>query len=68
MAGGMELRFLRALKVQISEPENLAKIPLSVEFLRDEKNLGHSEKKILNIQLQGHDSELNSLYFPRKTP
>ena len=32
------------------------------------KNLGHSEKKIFNKHFQGANSELNSLYFPRKTP
>ena len=37
-------------------------------FIRDEKNLGHSKKKIFNKHFQGANSELNSLYFPRKTP
>ena len=30
--------------------------------------MGHSEKKIFNKHFQGANSELNSLYFPRKTP
>ena len=36
--------------------------------LEMKKDLGHSEKKILNKHIQGANSELNSLYFPRKTP
>ena len=32
------------------------------------KNLGHSENNIFNKHFQGANSELNSLYFPRKTP
>ena len=32
------------------------------------KNLGHSDRKILNKHLEGANSELNSRYFPRKTP
>ena len=30
--------------------------------------VSHSEKKIFNKHFQGANSELNSLYFPRKTP
>ena len=39
-----------------------------LSFLTDEKNLGRSEKKNFNKHFQGAYSELNSLYFPRKTP
>ena len=37
-------------------------------FLKMKKNVGHSEKNIFNKRFQGANSELNSLYFPRKTP
>ena len=35
-------------------------------LLLEMKNLGHSEKNIFNKHFQGANSELNSLYFPRK--
>ena len=52
---------------RIFSAENIGdKISSSLDL--EMENLGHSEKKIFNKHFRGANSELNSLYFPRKTP
>ena len=49
------------------DPPPVQKLDLStVSKIRDEKNLGHSEKNIFNKHFQGANSELNSLYFSKE--
>ena len=66
---------LESLEMDFSEKTPFPKDPFfrtrkGTNFyeLLEMKNLGHTENNTFNKHFQGANSELNSLYFPRKTP